>query len=205
MKYLRFGDIPENGKSINFLKLTNRQNEDFTDACKIGTYEDALQFVPEDAFECGVSVFEIDESGMPALDNLRLVSSMISRIDDKVYEVSGKQMGIGNDGEPLIKIEKIEKKRSINREKLISHAVSTLCRNFKSVKFNKNWDGMDCRLDSFCVENKINILSGEIVSIWTKTEGDEWVKMPPYTEYAFNGWTFSHPVEWFNANLGFQG
>ena len=30
MRYLRFGEVPENEKSINFMKLSFEQNEDYT-------------------------------------------------------------------------------------------------------------------------------------------------------------------------------
>lgn len=166
MRYLRFGEIPKNGKSVNFLKLTNEQNEDFTYACEVGSYEKALAELPEEAFEAGLSVFEIDENGMPKLDNLQLVSSMLIRADAPIYEISGDVVGIGNDGEPLIEVEKVEKKRRISKEKLINHAVSTLCKNFKNAEFVGNSDDSECHLRSFYVEKKINIKTGEKVSIW---------------------------------------
>lgn len=204
MRYLRFGEIPKDGKSVNFLKLTRSQNEDFAYACEVGSYEEAIEDLPEDAFEAGLSVFEIDENGMLKLDNLQLVSSMLARIDAKVYEVSGEQVGTGNDGEPLIEVEKVEKKRRISREKLISHAISTICKNFKNAEFNRNADVSDCRLHSFYVEQKININTGKKVSIWNDVKGDEWVNMPPYREYTACGWAFSNPVDGFDVNLGIK-
>ncbi len=154
MRYLRFGYLPKNGKSINFLKLTNSQNEDFTYSCEVSSYEEALAELPENCFENGLSVFEIDENGMPKLDSLQLVSSMLARIDSKVFEISGERVGTGNDGEPLIAVEKVEKKRRISKEKLINHAISTLCKNFKNAEFVGNLGNSDCQLHSFYVEQK---------------------------------------------------
>lgn len=183
MKCLRFGEIPKNCKSVNFLKLTNVQSEDFTYACEVGSYEEALANLPEEAFESGLSVFEIDENGLPKLSNLQLVSSMLARLDAPIYEISGEQVGTGNDGEPLVEVEKVEKKRRVSMEKLINHAISTLCRNFKNAEFSGNADASDCFLHSFYVEQKINVKTGEKVSIWEETSGNEWVKMPPHREY----------------------
>lgn len=202
MRYLRFGNVPENGKSINFLKLTNSQNEDFTYDCEVESYEYAVSKLPEYVFENGVSVFEIDENGLPKLCTLRLVSSMLSRINLPVYEISGKQVGTGNDGEPIIKVEKVDKKRRIGQEKLVNHVISTLCKYFKNAEFNKDFYKDSCELYSFYVENKINIKTGEIVSIWNEVDGNDWVKMPPYTEYKTCGWTFSNPVDGFDVNIG---
>lgn len=204
MRYLRFGEIPKDGKSVNFLKLTSSQNEDFAYACEVGLCEEALADIPEDAFEAGLSVFGMDENGLPKLGNLQLVSSMLARIDAKVYEVSGEQVGTGNDGEPLIEVEKVEKRHRISREKLISHAISTLCKNFKNAEFNRNADVSDCHLHSFYVEQKINVKTGEKVGVWADVEGNEWVRMPPYTEYTACGWTFSNPVDGFDVNLGIK-
>lgn len=45
-KYIRLGEIPTDGKSVNFLKLTKKQKDDFCCAS-----------IPEECKECGVSVF----------------------------------------------------------------------------------------------------------------------------------------------------
>lgn len=204
MKYLRFGKIPKNGKSVNFLKLTNDQNEDFTYACEIGETEQAFAELPESAFEDGVSVFEMDESGMPRLDNLRLVSSMLSRIDYPLYEVEGDEVSRGNDGEPLISVLKA-KESHIGREDLLLHAISVLCKSFKSSKFEGGVDGGSVRLGHFFVEEKTNVETGETVSIWQDVSGGVWVRKPPRTEYTVNGWVFSEPIDGFDVNLGIKG
>lgn len=61
-RYLRFGEIPENGKSVNFLKVTNDQNEDFSYLLRCGEVEAAFDMVPEAAFEPGVSAFDLDDN-----------------------------------------------------------------------------------------------------------------------------------------------
>lgn len=57
MYFLRFGEIPKNEKSINFLKMTNDQNDNFTYALDVYGYNEALECVPECAYEKGVSCF----------------------------------------------------------------------------------------------------------------------------------------------------
>lgn len=204
MKYLRFGEIPKGGRSVNYLKLTYETNEDFTYDLRIGDIEGAFEKIPKDAYEVGLSVFEIDQNRMPILSNLQLVSSLLSRLDDGIYEVSGVKVGDGNDGEPLISLSEIEKKRRIGKEKLVDHVLSTLLANFKTAEYDRQDDCGDNKLFSFYVQKKINKKTGEKVSIWDDTDGEEWVNMPAYTEYKFNGWTFSHPVDGFDVNMGIK-
>lgn len=205
MKYLRFGEVPVFGKSVNFLKLTIEQNEDFTYRCENSSYGEACAELPADAFEVGLSVFEIDENGMPRLDSLQLVSSMLVRLDAKIYEVTGEQVGTGNDGEPLVKVNEIKENTTLNKESLIKHAISTLCKNFKNAEYNRQTSSSDYRIRSFYVEEKVNTLTGEKVSIWEAVSGDGWVNMPPRREYLVCGWTFSSPADGFNVKLGFKG
>lgn len=77
-KYFRFGDIPVDGKSYNYLTKTK---------------------------EKGVSAFELIE-GIPFLWNLQLIDSFCSRLNSEPisFFVTGEEVGRGNDGEPLLKI-----------------------------------------------------------------------------------------------------
>lgn len=202
-KYLRFGEISKNGKSINFLKLTNDQNEDFTYMCETGLYEEAIADLPKDVFENGLSVFEISKDGLPALKNLQLVTTLNARISERIFEVEGEEVGIGNDGEPLIVVKKIIKRRRISKERLFDLILTTMLKNFKNVEFNKEKIETPtlCR---FFNRYKVNKKSGEKVDFFEKTEGSDWVVMPEIEEYAFGGWTFSNPVEGFDVNLGIK-
>lgn len=205
MRYLRFGEIPKRGKSVNFLKLTNAQNEDFTYMCEIGEIERAFdECVPVDAYEDGLSVFEMDKNGMPILSNLQLITSLLARLDDAVYEMSGDEISKGNDGEPLISNAKIEKKRRISKAKMLDYVLTILLLNFKNAEYDKDSDFSENKLFHFRVGYKINKKTGEKVSIWDTTDGDDWIKMPEYTEYTLNGWTFSNPVDGFETKLGIK-
>ena len=192
-KFLRFGEIPETGKSVNFLKMSFSQVEDFTFFCENGDMIQAYDCVPEDAYEVGLSVFEIDKNGMPVLENLKLITSLLTRINDKIYLVEGNEVGRGHDGEPLISDVLIIKIRRIKKETLLDYILEILLKNFNHAKFDKNAEKGE-KLHQFYCEYKINKKTGEKVSIWEQTEGKEWVKVPPVTEYTFMGWTFSEPV-----------
>lgn len=205
MRYLRFGEIPKSGKSVNFFKLTNEQNEDFTYMLKVGEVERAFtECVPSEAYEDGLSVFEMDKNGMPVLSNMQLITSLLARLDGVVYEVSGDEVSRGNDGEPLISNAKIEKKRRINKEKLLDYVLKILLSNFKNAEYDKNSGFGENKIFKFYAEYKINKKTGEKVSFWEKTTGENWVNVPPYTEYTFNGWTFSNPVDGFETKLGIK-
>ena len=204
MMYLRFGEVPKNRKSINFLKMSIKQQEDFTFFCENGDMEEAYACVPESAYEAGLSVFEMNAEKMPVISNLQLVTSLLSRIDDVIYEVSGEEIGKGNDGEPLINNVKIEKTVQIDKEKILNYVLTVLVSSFKCVRFDKTKNNKENKINSFFAEYKINKKTGEKISIWEKTEGADWINIPPYTEYTFNGWSFSDPVDGFEADLGIK-
>lgn len=204
-RYLRFGEIPANGKSINFLKLGNDRNDRFSEELRMGYVKEAFENIPEECFEKGVSVFDMDENGMPVADTMRLLMSLSSRIDDAIYEVSGDEVDRGNDGEPLVKVEKIEKKRRISKEKLIRHIISVMCKSFKSVEKieDRVEDNVEAIYHYWC-EEKVNTLTGEKKSVYEHTEGKEWKAIPPHDVFYFFGWEFSNPADGFDAGTGIK-
>ena len=200
-KYLRFGEIPKNGKSVNFLKMSFSQGEDFTFFCENGDMEQAYERVPEDAYEAGVSVFKMNENRLPVLNNLQLINSLLGRINEPVYEILGKEIATGQDGEPVVTDFEIIKKRRIKKECLLDYVLEILLKNFKSAHYDKSAATQDEKVFHFYAEYKVNKVTGEKISKWEKTSGDEWVNVPPVDEYVFRGWTFSNPVEGFNVRL----
>ena len=104
-KYIRFGEIPPNERSVNFIKMTLDQVDAFSWAIGAMKAEEAYtEYVPEKALEPGVSVFEMDKNGNPLLKNIGLVRSYCKRAEDeKAYIVTGDPVGTGHDGDILIK------------------------------------------------------------------------------------------------------
>lgn len=202
-RYLRFGNIPKNRKSINFFKLTNEENEDFTYALEMGDIDKAFSMIPEYAYEDGLSAFELNDGDMPALTNLQLVSSLLERLDDEVYIVYGEEIKKGNDGEPLVKVEKTER-ASIDKSELIDYTLSVLCSNFVNQEYDETKNYNENRLFSFYKEYKINKKTGEKVDRWERTKGNNWELLPGINEFVFNGWTFSNPIAGFDTNLGIR-
>ncbi|MGN0345918.1 MAG: hypothetical protein ACI4DU_01400 [Lachnospiraceae bacterium] len=201
-KYLRLGEIPESGRSINFLKLTFEQNEDFTHDLDCGNVKQAFSSIPEYAYEDGLSVFDMDNDGMPVLSNLQLVSSLLARINEVAYIVTGEEIKKGNDGEPLIKLEKNDGVKDIDKDMLIEYVLSVLKHNFSDKSYKSEDDHGSNKLFHFFAEYKVNKKTGEKLSRWAKTKGKDWEILPGVDEYTFNGWTFSNPVDGFDAKLG---
>lgn len=204
MPYLRFGNIPKNEKSINFLKIPFSKSEDFTFLLKNGDTEKAFSIIPDEALESGVSVFQMDENRMPVLSSLRLVTALLSRLGEPIFEVEGTEVNHGNDAEPLIQNITVLKRRRVTKEKLLDLALTTLLQNFKNATYDPNRNTRENTIFTHNVEYKINKKTGEKVSRYQHTEGNDWVKMPPYHEYTFNGWTFSDPVDTFDTSLGYR-
>lgn len=110
--FLRFGEIPENERSINWMKVKFDDQRDFEWALESHSFEDALGMIRnlEDVLESGLSVFEIDQNYNPVLSNEKLQKSYNSRLGKKkMYLVDGDVVGTGQDGEPLIRNVKIIK------------------------------------------------------------------------------------------------
>lgn len=196
MKYLRFGEIPESGKSINFLRLSFAENETFTEALNASGYSEAVAGLPAHCFEPGLSVFDMDADGLPILSNINLVRSLSVRIGAPVYEISGEIAGTGADGEPIITGVNVIKRRRISKDKLINCILRALVSHFRSAK--KTDPESDCyEFHTFTVQKKINIATSEQVDRWTPTTGKEWILQPEQKLYSFAGWDFSDPVGGF--------
>lgn len=196
MKYLRFGEIPESGKSINFLRLSFAENEEFTDKLNTSGYIEAAAGLPAHCFEPGLSVFEMDADGLPVLSNINLVRSLSVRIGAPVYEIAGEVAGTGADGEPLITGVNVIKRRRISKEKLINCILCALVSHFRNAK-KTDPESDCCELHTFTVQKKINMATGEQVDRWTPTTGKEWILQPERKLYSFAGWDFSDPVGGF--------
>lgn len=105
MRYLRFGEIPENEKSINWYKVSLDDQRDFSWALENYGYKDALRQIRnlDEVMEKGVSVFELNENNQPVLNTESLKNTYNSYNDSrKMYIVVGDEIGRGVDGEPLI-------------------------------------------------------------------------------------------------------
>ena len=204
-KYLRFGEIPKNEKSINFMKLNFQQQEDFSYFRKNNDIEKALELIPGDAFEDGISVFEMDENGMPILNNLNLIKSFLSRFQkEKAFEVSGAVAGFGIDNEPLLKNVEVLKNRRLNKEKCIMHVLKILISNFKYCEKVKNASD-DLVVYEFVTREKINVVTGEKVHYLSDVANpNEWVKLPEVTTYTFYGWEFSEPINNFKCEYNLK-
>ena len=174
-KYLRLGEIPPSGKSINFFKMTNEENENFTYALEIGEIEKAYEIVPKYAYESGLSVFDVNDDGMPELPNMQLITSLLGRLDHTAYIVSGQEIGRGSDGEPVIIFDKIESKKNIDKKEILDYVISLLKANFDNYEYNE----------------EENYNSNQI--FYFNVNGREW---------CINGWTFRNPKNGFDATIG---
>ena len=198
--YIRLGEIPADGRSVNFLKMTSRQKDAFHYADIEGA--DTRADIPEECKEGRVSVFEIGKDGMPVFENLRQVSSFCCRYgSEKIYEVTGEEVGSGQDGEPLLSDVYIIKSRRISAEKARSCVLSFMCRNFKNIQPGSDPDGSELGFFHFYEDEKINIITGERAPSFA-VSGSEWVKVPARDVYNVCGWTFYDPVPGLDTRLG---
>lgn len=178
--FLRFGEIPKNENSINFLKLTFDEIDEVQDYVDMLGYDEAIENIPEYALEDGVSCFSLDEAGKPILNNMRLLKSFCSRInEEKAYIIDAEQIGIGNDGEPLVKNIKITEMLPPSTEDMVKIVLDILKANFANAKDNKADDLKLYHLYHFCDEEQ--------------------------DYYMFRGWEFSNCATDFDLSEGIAG
>lgn len=198
-KYIRFGEIPKCEKSVNFIKLSFDESAGFNYEIEQGNIGEAYDLAPSDALEDGVSVFDCNgDSFLPVLSNLRLVKSLLARLDSAIYLVEGEEVGRGQDGEPLIRSVTIVKKRRIKKETLIDLVLEVLIKNFENAAFDASKEVDSCQIYEFGGRQRINKKTGERVSEYEEvTNPAEWVLSPLKVRYCWMGWTFSNPVKDF--------
>ena len=203
MKYIRFGEIPKNEQSINFLKMTIDESESFSWALDaLGADAAYSEYVPEKVLENGTSVFKIGKNGMPILENLRQANSLALRIGKPAYIVSGDEVGTGNDGEPLVQNIKIEKGKKFTEDELKEYILSFLSRNFILViPPKKQILENQCKIYEFYEEKQVNLKTGEIKDCLCGMAEPGFRKIPGHTYFMFCGWEFHFPANNFDANL----
>lgn len=104
MMYVRFCKVPQDEKSWNFMR--NRKEE-------------------------GVSVFKADDNGMPILENAEQAKSLWARLNRQHYLVTGEVVGVGQDGEPLLKNVKVVRRLHLDRVTLENIITATFERLYK--------------------------------------------------------------------------
>lgn len=143
-QYLRFGIVSDNETSHNYLD---------------GSQED------------GVSVFELKER-KPVLSNLQLVESFSGRFNIEAFIVTGEKIGVGYDGEPLLKnVKYVAKKSDID---FMGITLEVLDNNFNSK--TGSYDEEDKEIHQ-------NYANGEQTIL-------------------FGGFTYSEPVSEFESFIG---
>lgn len=198
-KYIRFGEIPKSGKSVNFIKMSFDESANFNYEIEQGNIDEAYNLVPSDALEDGVSVFDCNgDSFLPVLSSLRLVKSLLARLDSAIYLVEGEEVGRGQDGEPLIRSVTIVKKRRIKKETLLDLVLEVLLKSFENASFDASKEVDSCQIYEFGGRQRINKKTGERVSEYEEVANPaEWVLSPLKVRYCWMGWTFSNPVKDF--------
>lgn len=140
MTYFRFGKIPANEKSLNWFRLSFREQEDVGYSLKCG---DSLAYAlrkagvdesRKDLFEDGVSVFKADENGLPIIENLQQLVSLAGRIGEIAYTMTGEEVGKGTDAEPVIRNVSNVKESTMTAAELEEIVVKTLEANYTRIE-----------------------------------------------------------------------
>lgn len=181
-RFLRFGEWHKEEKSVNFIRTRLDICEDFTYFLEYGDIDKALSLKGL-KFEDGISVFKMHENGLPVIDNINLASSLALRVGKPVWELEGDIVGIGIDGEPLIKNIRIIKKRRIKKDTLVKHIIKNLVSSSYHIDYTnfdkkKMLDYDKLNIFQFYHTKKIDILTGEEVEyLYEKSFfNEDWVR-----------------------------
>lgn len=170
MLFLRFGEIPKNEKSINFIKSSG-DVELFS--CDFEYPGENKQIV----YENGVSVFEIDQKTLlPVLNTLPLCLSFSTRITTNAYIIDAEQVGNGNDNEPLVRnIESLKPWKVFdyeNRNSILEQAMDVLFpKKISHVREKEGNGNFDYTIYMFFEEEYIN-KDGEVQERWSIPKED---------------------------------
>lgn len=181
-RFLRFGEWHKEEKSVNFLRTRINTCEDFSYLLENGDIDKALNLKGL-KFEEGVSVFKMNENRLPVIDNINLAHSLALRVSKPVWELEGDIIGVGIDGEPLIKNIRIIKKRRINKDILVKHIIKNLVSNSYHIDYTdfdkgRMLDYENLKIFHFYQHKKINILTGEEVNYYFEQSffNEDWVR-----------------------------
>lgn len=180
-QYIRFGDVPKSGKSINWLTMTNDDADVIQWDLENGGELLEKMLKPEH-YEKGISAFELDSNGFPKLENLQIITTLAALLEngEKAYTLKGKIIGKGNDGEPVLDSIKNKKEINISKDEYVNHIINVLKKKFKNVT------------------GKLNIKEkGDITDHYNEQAGEQ--------EYLYKGLTFRTPKKNFNTYLGYAG
>lgn len=160
--------------------------------------EESINFFSNE-HEKGVSVFNYGFN----IDNLRLASSLACRIGKKGYVVTGDEVGVGNDGEPLLKNVNIVEEYKYNNDDLSDYLYDFMVKSFKNAKGDREKDNY--YLGVFYKETKKCNKCGKVVEWFIDCCDEGYTKLPSYDKYCFNGVDFTDPIEGFCCELGIKG
>lgn len=173
-KYIRFGEIPAQGVSLNYFKLSSAENQDITydlsqgDDILTAISRNVKDYEKRDLFESGVSVFKANNN-MPVIENLQQLNSLLNRLDKSVYSVYGYSSGLGADNEPIVSNISKSVKLNIDKQK-----INTYISNFLKSKY-KNIEKVDYE-DTYVSRDEV----------------------------IFNKLRYSNPVSNWNTSLGYS-
>lgn len=106
--FLRFGKIPNNEQSINWLKVSEYEDEEIRNLEQQGygiqAAVDTIIGARDGLYEKGVSVFKLGSDNLPVIENVKQLLDLLNRLQsEEALLVSGDVVGSGTDDEPLIK------------------------------------------------------------------------------------------------------
>ena len=174
--YIRFGELPEGGKSINFYKATFEQQDR-------GKY-------PDDVRENGISVFAMAD-GLPLLTNLELAKSLHARVGAAAYIVDGIETGTGADGEPLLADVRIVSEYTYAPAEMYSLVIAYLRANYTEI----GGKGSGSFMGTFYRETKRNTKTGEVIDMFKDYGAPGYEKLKPYHVISCNGIEFKEERE----------
>jgi len=166
-EYIRFGKVPANERSVDWMALPYYKQPDITkymDDHGVSASEAVMHFYknPDKYLEKGVSVFKADSDGLPLIENYQQLRTLFGNTlgifnenpeTYKMYSLDADIVGTGRDAEPIVSSTKNIKEHTITKDMVSKVYAKALKNNYQtSIDVNKlqdseimdiSWHGTD--------------------------------------------------------------
>ena len=154
-EYIRFGKVPANERSIDWMALPYNKQDDilqYMQEHNVSASEAVMHFYknPDKYLEKGVSVFKADSDGLPLIENYQQLRTLFGNTMGifneghkpyKMYSLDADMVGTGRDAEPIVSGTKNVKEHTITKDMVSKLYAKALGNNYQTqVDVSKSQD-----------------------------------------------------------------
>ena len=145
-EYIRFGKVPANERSIDWMALPYSKQSEITKYMydhNVSASEAVMHFYknPDKYLEKGVSVFKAESDGLPLIENYQQLRTLFANTMGifneghkpyKMYSLDADMVGTGRDAEPIVSGTKNIKEHAITKDMVSKLYAKALGNNYQT-------------------------------------------------------------------------